>query len=85
MYNTKKPFLIKQRQVPNLLTSTTGADYLLVYNKLLEVPVENLRQYRSSHDGFRAAKAEIEDIYDIFNYGMENPVAVRYFVKECIR
>jgi len=81
LYNSKKPFLIKQRQVPNLLTSTTGADYLIVYNKLLEVPVENLRQYRASHDGFRSVKTEIEDIYDVFNYGMENPVAVRYFVK----
>ena len=26
-------------------------------------------------------KGEIEDIYDIFGYGMENPLAVRYFVK----
>jgi len=78
---TKKPTRIKQRQVPNLVTSSTGADYLLVYNKLFETPAEQLRQYRNTHDGFRSIKAEIEDIYDIFNYGMEDPIAVRRFSK----
>jgi hypothetical protein len=80
-YISKKPLRIKQRQVPNLLTNSTGVDYLIVYNKLLEVPAENLKQYRFTHDGFRSAKVEIEDIYDVFNFGMEHPVAVRYFVK----
>ena len=52
-----------------------------MYNKLFETPAEQLRQYRNTHDGFRSVKAEIEDIYDIFNYGMEDPVAVRRFTK----
>lgn len=78
---TKKPFRIKQRQVPNLVTSSTGADYLIVYNKLFETPAEQLRQYRNTHDGFRSVKAEIEDIFDVFNYGMEDPVAIRRFTK----
>ena len=78
---TKKPFRIKQKQVPNLVSSSTGTDYLLVYNKLFETPAEQLRQYRNTHDGFRSFKAEIEDIYDVFNFGMEDPVAVRRFVK----
>ncbi len=78
---TRKPLRIKQRSVPNLVTNTTGADYVVVYNKLFETQAEQLRQYRNSHDGFRSLKAEIEDIYDVFNYGMEDPVAVRYFAK----
>ncbi|MFZ4589603.1 MAG: C25 family cysteine peptidase [Ignavibacteria bacterium] len=78
---SKKPFRAKQKQVPNLVTSSTGTDYLLVYNKLFETPAEQLRQYRNTHDGFRSFKAEIEDIYDVFNYGMEDPVAVRRFSK----
>ena len=78
---SKKPVRIKQKQVPNLVTSSSGADYLLVYNKLFESPAEQLRQYRNTHDGFRSFKAEIEDIYDVFNYGMEDPVAVRRFAK----
>ncbi|MCU0372522.1 MAG: C25 family cysteine peptidase [Ignavibacteria bacterium] len=80
-YVTKKPFRIKQKQVPNLVSASNGADYLIVYNKLLESNAEQLRQYRASRDNFRSFKAEIEDIYDIFNYGIENPSAVRLFTK----
>jgi hypothetical protein len=80
-YITKKPFRIKQRSVPNLVTNSTGADYLVIYNKLFETQAEQLRAYRNSHDGYRSFKAEMEDIYDIFNYGIENPIAVRNFVR----
>ena len=75
----QKPLRIKSRSVPNLVTNSAGVDYLIVYNKLFESQVEQLRTYRQTHDGFRAFKAEIEDIYDIFNYGMESPVAVKNF------
>ena len=77
----KKPFRIKQKQVPDLLSGSNGVDYLVVYNKLFVTQAEQLRAYRNTHDNFRSVKAEIEDIYDIFNYGIENPVAVRNFVK----
>lgn len=77
---TLKPFRIKQKQVPNLVTTSNGVDYLIIYNKLFETQAELLRAYRASHDNFRAVKVEIEDLYDIFNYGIENPVAVRNFV-----
>ncbi len=78
---TKKPVRIKQRTVPNIVTNSAGVDYLIVYNKILESSAENLRQHRAVKDGFRTGKYEIEDIYDVFGYGMENPSAVRYFVK----
>ncbi|HWQ81221.1 MAG TPA: C25 family cysteine peptidase [Ignavibacteria bacterium] len=78
---TKKPFRIKQKQVPDLLSSSNGADYLIVYNKLFEIQAEQLRQYRNTRDGFRSHKVEVEDIYDIFNFGMESPAAVRNFTK----
>ncbi len=78
---TKKPIRIKQRLVPDLVSSSNGADYLLIYNNLFLSQAEQLRAYRQSHDNYRAFKAEIEDIYDIFNYGIEDPVAVRNFTK----
>ena len=80
-YISRKPFRIKQKQVPDLLSTGNGTDYLIVYNKIFETQAEQLSSYRSSHNSFRSYKAEIEDIYDIFNYGIENPIAVRYFVK----
>ena len=78
---TKKPFRIKKRNVSNLVTNPAGADYVIVYNKIFENQAEQLRQHRASVNNFRTFKAEIEDIYDIFNYGFENPAAVRYFTK----
>lgn len=77
----KSPQRIKQRQVPDLVSATNGADYLIIYNRLLETQAEQLRGYRQSSDGYRSVKVEIEDIYDIFNYGIEDPIAVRYFMK----
>lgn len=78
---TQKPFKIKKRSVPNLISNTAGADYIIVYNKIFENQAEQLSQHRASVNNFRTFKAEIEDIYDIFNYGIENPVAVRFFTK----
>ncbi len=77
----KKPLSIKQRQVPDLVSVSNGADYLVVYNSLFNSQAEQLRAYRQSHDNFRSVKAEVEDIYDIFNYGLADPVAIRNFVK----
>jgi hypothetical protein len=78
---TKKPFRIKQKQVPNLVSTANGVDYLIIYNKLFETQAEQLRQHRASFNSFRSVKSEIEDIYDIFNYGIESPVAVRNFTQ----
>jgi hypothetical protein len=78
---TLKPFRIKQRTVPDLVSSSNGADYLIIYNKLLESQAEQLRAYRQTRDNFRSVKAEIEDIYDIFNFGNESPLGVRNFTR----
>lgn len=77
----KKPFRIKQRVVTDLTSASNGADYLIIYNSIFQQQAEQLRAYRQSRDNFRSFKAEIEDIYDIFGYGLENPAAVRYFTK----
>lgn len=76
---TKKPFRIKQRMVPDFLNASNGADYLVIYHNLFTSQAEQLRAYRQTKDNFRSYKAEIEDIYDVFNYGIENPVGVRNF------
>jgi len=78
---TKKPVRILSRQVRDLVNVNNAADYLIVYNKLFESQSEQLKNHRTGFDNFRVFKAEIEDIYDVFNYGMEDPIAVRYFVK----
>lgn len=78
---TKKPFRIIQRQVPNLASASNEADYIIVYHSLFSQQVDQLQNHRETYDNFRVVKAEIRDIYDIFNYGIEHPVAVRNFLK----
>ncbi|MDQ3021275.1 MAG: C25 family cysteine peptidase [Bacteroidota bacterium] len=78
---TKKPFRIISRQVRDFVSATTAADYIIVYNRFFESQTEQLKNHRESFDNFRVVKADIEDLYDIFNYGIEDPVAVRNFVK----
>ncbi|HMS65150.1 MAG TPA: C25 family cysteine peptidase [Ignavibacteria bacterium] len=78
---TLKPFRIVSRQVKDLVSASNAADYLIVYNKIFETQAEELRNHRQNFSNFRSVKAEMQDIYDIFNYGIENPVAVRNFVK----
>src|SRR4030095_2061871 len=76
---TKRPFRIESKQVPNLVSNTNGADYIVIYNQLFQSQAEQLRSHRQSHDNYRSFKADIEDITDIFNYGMEDPIAIRRF------
>lgn len=77
---SKRPFKTTSKQVPDLVSSANAADYLLIYNRLFESQAEQLRQHRASRDNFRTYKAAIEDVIDVFNFGMENPVAIRRFI-----
>lgn len=77
---TRKPFRISSRQVPDLVSGTNGADYVVIYNKAFESQAEQLRAHRQTHDNFRSVKADVESITDIFNYGIESPAAIRQFV-----
>jgi len=76
-----RPFRITTKQVPNLVSSSNGADYIVIYNSLFESQAEQLRSHRQTNDNFRSFKASVEDITDIFNYGIEDPAAIRRFVK----
>lgn len=78
---TKKPLRIIQRQVPDLVSASNGADYLLIYNSLFTTQATQLKNYRQTKDNFRVTMAEVTDLYDIFNYGLEDPVAIRNFVR----
>lgn len=84
IYNTDsltKPFRIKKKQVPDLISPTNKTEYLIVYNKLFENAAEQLRAFRATYDSLISFKAEIEDVYDVFNFGIEDPIALRRFIK----
>lgn len=78
---TNRPFRYISRQVPDLVNNPAGSDYIVIYNSLFESQAEQLRQHRASHDNFRSMKANISDVTDIFNYGMEGPDGIKNFLK----
>ena len=78
---TKKPFKITKRQVPDLVSTTNGADYILVYNSIFEAQASQLKNHRETQDDYRFTKAEIQEVYDVFNYGLQEPVAIRNFTR----
>jgi len=78
-YITNKPFRIENRQVQDLLSANNKALYLVIYNNLFTQQAEQLRQHRESHDQMLSIKASMDDIVDIFNYGIYNPAAIRNF------
>ncbi len=76
---SKKPFRMSVKQVPDLVSSSNEADYIVVYNQMFQSQAQQLASHRASKDGFRVKTADMRDIYDIFNYGIESPLAVRMF------
>ena len=77
--NFKKPIRIVQKSVPDLVH--TGAQYVMIYNKLFVDQAEQIRNFHVVHDSLASIKTDIEDIYDVFNYGMEDQAAIRNYLK----
>ena len=75
----KHPLKIVKKSVPDLLN--TPAQYIIIYNSLFVNQAEQIRNFHSTHDTLVSIKTDIEDIYDVFNYGMEDQAAIRAYLK----
>ena len=65
--------------VPSMLRVTDRqADYLIVTHATLRAAVEPLAEFHRGR-GLQVAVIDIEDVYDEFNHGIENPRALRDF------
>lgn len=78
-YITHKPFRIENRQVADLISSNNKAQYLIIYNNIFSLQAEQLRQHRETFDQLQTFKASLDDVIDIFNYGLNDPVSIRNF------
>jgi hypothetical protein len=76
----KKPFRILAKQVPDFISVSNSANYIIIYNRLFTNAAENLKQHRQTFDNLTSFKAAADDIIDVFNFGMEDPVAIRRFI-----
>ncbi len=64
----------------NLADTTRGADYVIVTHSRFMPAARRLAEYRRTHNGFRVAVVDVQDIYDEFNDGIKDPRAIRDFV-----
>lgn len=69
-----------QQDTPSYLRSTeNGADYLIITCSDFYSAVQPLKTYRES-TGYRVQIVDVQDIYDEFNWGIENPEAIKTFI-----
>jgi hypothetical protein len=65
----------------NGVSAFTGADYLVVTHKRFMDQAVRLARYREAHNGFSTFVADIEDVYDAFNFGLPDAEALHEFLR----
>jgi len=64
----------------NLRAINQGADYLIISHADFLTQAQQLADYRTQANGFRTKVIDVQDIYDEFNNGLMDPVAIRDFI-----
>ncbi len=77
--NVKRPVSVTANQPSHLPESDHSADLLLITHRDFVSSVAPLKDLREQQ-GFRVEVADIEDIYDEFNFGEKEPQAVKDFL-----
>ena len=57
------------------------ADYLIITNRKFRQQADELAQYRRQTQGLKPFVAEVEQIFDEFNFGSIDPLALRDFIR----
>ena len=80
----QRPLSIELDAPDDLLASTRGADYLVLYHSDFKWAADRLAEWRGQDDRFgeplRTATVDVQSIYDEFSGGMLDPAALRNFV-----
>jgi hypothetical protein len=63
-----------------LLDKTNEANYLIITHELFEFNAGRLKEMKVA-DGFLAEYVTVEQIYDVFNYGVKSPIAIKNFIQ----
>lgn len=65
----------------NLHTPPSGADYLAIGPRAFASPMNDFLPYRAAADNLTTRFVAIEDIYNSFSLGIQDPLAIRRFLK----
>ncbi len=80
----KTPPDIEQKQFADI-RAHAGADYIVITHPLFKGQAVELAQQRASTRGIRSAVIDVRDIYDEFNFGVENASAMKSFLRYAYR
>jgi len=64
-----------------LVTDTSGADYIVITHAAFRPAAERLAQYRSRRNALRARVVDVQDIFDAFGHGEKSPHAIKAFLR----
>ncbi len=77
----KKPLRIKRYHSAGLHNTQQGADYIIITHPLFLQQANRLAAYRAQTNGLRSKVVLVEEIYDEFNFGLADPIAIRSFLQ----
>jgi hypothetical protein len=64
---------------PNWSSMTSGADYVFITHEKFLGGIQSLATYRQAQ-GLSTKVIDVEDLYNEFNYGIFNPIAIKNFL-----
>lgn len=67
--------------IVNLHTPASGADYLAIGPRSFGPGMNDFLTYRSGADGLQTRYIAIEDVYNSFSLGVQDPLAIRRFLR----
>ena len=77
----KVPLRLSRYTDTGLINGGTGADYIIITHPLFESEALQLAFHRTSQNGWRTRVVLVEEIYDAFNHGLADPIAIRTFLR----
>jgi len=66
-------------ELPDLRATSNGADYIIITHRNFYTDVQPLAAYRAAQ-GLRTLVVDVQDVYDVFNAGIFDPVAIQTFL-----
>ena len=80
--SVRQPVRVEATTPSDLLSTSNGADYLIISHPVFLEPSKRLARWRSTPKGggYRTKVVDVTQIYDIFSNGMVNPQAIKDFL-----
>jgi hypothetical protein len=75
------PAAIELAPLPAWNTAANAYDYIAIVHRSLWDAVQPLLDHRAAR-GLRVAKVDVQDIYDLYSYGLLDPEAIRSFLTD---